>query len=198
MLEQVKTALEKRGFTAHIFADRQQAKEYILSAIAPDQSVGFGGSMTLKEMGLDTALVERGNPFYWHWTAEDKEGAHRAAAFADVYLTSANAITHSGQIINIDGHGNRVAAMLHGPGKLIFVVGKNKLAENYDAAMDRIKKVACVKNAQRMNLNTPCAKAGYCVDCSSPQRICGATVILEMPMIGYPTEVVLIDEELGY
>jgi len=198
MLNQVKEALEKRDYTVHLFATAQEAKEYLLSAIAPHQSVGFGGSMTLKDMGLDKALAERGNPVYWHWTAEDKEEAHRKAAAADVYLTSANALTKSGQIINVDGHGNRVAATLHGPGRVIFVIGKNKIAENYDEAIWRIKNVVSPANAKRMNLDTPCAKTGTCMDCRGKQRICNVTVVLEQRLIGYQMDVVLVDEELGY
>ena len=198
MLNQVKTALEKRGFSVKLCATAQEAKEYLLSAIDPAQSVGFGGSMTLKQMGMDEALISRGNTVHWHWTAEDKEGAHRQAAVADVYLTSANALTENGLMVNIDGHGNRVAATLHGPGRVIFVVGKNKLTPNYESAIRRIKNTVCPANARRMSLKTPCAELGYCTDCSGPQRICGATVILEHSLIGYPMEVVLVDEDLGY
>jgi L-lactate utilization protein LutB len=198
MLNQVKEALEKRDYTVHLFETAQEAKEYLLGAISPNQSVGFGGSMTLKELGLDQALTEQGNTVYWHWTAEDKEAAQRQANLADVYLTSANALTKSGQIINVDGHGNRVAATLHGPGRVIFVIGRNKIAENYDDAMKRIKTVVSPANAKRMNLDTPCAKTGICMDCRGKQRICNATVILEQPMLGLPADVILINEDLGY
>lgn len=198
MLEQVKSALEKRGFTVHLFQTGQEAKDYLLSAITPAQSVGFGGSVTLKELGMDTALAQRGNPVFWHWTAEDREQAQRSAAVADVYLTSANAVTRSGQIINVDGHGNRVAATLHGPGRVIFVVGKNKICDNYDAAMERIRTVVSPANARRMGLNTPCVTTGRCMDCSSKQRICNVTAVLERRLIGYQMDVILVDEELGY
>lgn len=198
MLNQVRKGLEKRGYTVYLFRTAQEARDYLLSAIAPHQSVGFGGSMTLKNMGLEQALQERGNSVYWHWTAEDKEDAQRKAAVADVYLTSANAVTKSGQIINVDGHGNRVAATLHGPGRVIFVVGRNKITENYDAAMDRIKNVVSPANAKRMNLDTPCAKTGRCMDCSSKQRICNVTVVLERRLMGYQMDVILVDEDLGY
>ena len=198
MLNQVRKGLEKRGYTVYLFRTAQEAKDYLLSAIAPHQSVGFGGSMTLKNMGLEQALAERGNSVYWHWTAEDKEDAQRKAAVADVYLTSANAVTKSGQIINVDGHGNRVAATLHGPGRVIFVVGRNKITENYDEAMDRIRNVVSPANAKRMNLDTPCAKTGRCMDCSSKQRICNVTVVLERRLMGYQMDVILVDEDLGY
>ena len=124
--------------------------------------------------------------------------AQRAAATADVYLTSANAVTKSGQIVNVDGHGNRVAATLHGPGRVVFVVGRNKICANYDAAIQRLKRVVCPANAKRMALDTPCAKLGFCVDCDSKQRICNATVVLEHRLIGYQMDIVLVDEDLGY
>ena len=125
-------------------------------------------------------------------------GRDAAAGEADVYLSSANALTKSGQIINVDGHGNRVAATLHGPGRVIFVVGKNKIVENYDDGIARIKNVVSPANAKRMNLDTPCAKTGKCMDCRGKQRICNATVVLEQPMIGLPVDVILVNEDLGY
>ncbi len=198
MLEQVKTVLEKKGYAVQLFQTSQEARDYVLASVEAGQSVGIGGSITVQQLELDKALAEKGCPIYWHWTAGDKEGAQIAAATADVYLCSANALTDKGQIINIDGHGNRVAATIHGPGKVIFLIGKNKLAENYDAAMDRIKTVACPANARRLGLNTPCAVLGKCTDCDSSQRMCNATVILERATSGHPMEVVLVNEDLGY
>ena len=198
MLEAMKTVLEKKGYAVAFFQTAQQAKEYILSSIAPGQSVGIGGSVSVQQLELDKELTAKGCPVHWHWTAEDKEGAQIAAAVADVYLCSANALTQKGQIINIDGHGNRVAATIHGPGKVIFLIGKNKLAADYDAAMERIHTVACPANARRLGLNTPCAVTGKCSDCASPQRMCNATVILERATTGHPMEVVLVNEDLGY
>lgn len=198
MLNQVKAALEKRNFSVQLFQTAQEAKDYILSSISPEQSVGVGGSMSVKNLGLDQALIAQGSTVYWHWTAEDKEGAHISAATADVYLTSANAVTADGLMVNIDGHGNRVAATLHGPGKVIFLVGKNKLVQDYSAAIERIKTVACPANARRLNLKTPCAALGYCTDCSSPQRMCNTTVILDRAVSSHPMEVVLVNEDVGY
>lgn len=200
MLDQVKTALEQRGYAVQLFQTAQEAKAYVLASVSPEQSVGIGGSVTVQQLELDKALAEKGCPVYWHWTAPgpEKEAAQISAATADVYLCSANAVTVSGQILNIDGHGNRVAAMIHGPGKVVFLVGKNKLADNYDAAMERIKNVACPGNARRLGLNTPCAVLGRCTDCNSPQRMCNATVVFERATSGHPMEVVLVNEDLGY
>ena len=198
MLEQVKTVLEKKGYAVQLFQTSQEARDYVLASVEAGRSVGIGGSITVQQLELDKALAEKGCPVYWHWTAVDKEGAQIAAATADVYLCSANALTEKGQIINIDGHGNRVAATIHGPGKVIFLIGKNKLVENYDAALERIKSAACPANARRLGLNTPCAVLGKCTDCDSPQRMCNATVILERATSGHPMEVVLVNEDLGY
>ena len=200
MLEQIKSVLEKKGYAVQLFQTAQEAKDYVLASVEAGQSVGIGGSITVRDMELDKALAEKGCPVWWHWTAPgpEKEQAHIKAATADVYLCSANALTEKGQIINIDGHGNRVAATLHGPGKVVFIVGKNKLVPDYDAAIARIKSEACPPNARRLGLNTPCAVLGKCTDCHAPQRMCGATVILERAVSGHPMEVVLVEENLGY
>ena len=198
MLEQMKSVLEKKGYAVTVFETAEQAKDYVMASVAPEQSVGIGGSVTVQQLGLDKALAEKGCAVHWHWTAEDKEAAQRQANLADVYLTSANALTKSGQIINVDGHGNRVAATIHGPGRVIFVIGRNKIAENYDDAMKRIKTVVSPANARRMNLDTPCAKTGTCMDCRGKQRICNVTVVLEQRLIGYQMDVVLVNEDLGY
>ena len=200
-LIQVKEQLERRGFQAQVFETAAQAKEYILSAIQPGQTAGSGGSATLMSMEMDKALAEKGITFYNHWyspTPEDKRRNLVAACTADVYLSSVNAVTMDGRLINIDGHGNRVAATLYGPGRVIFVVGKNKLAQDYESAIERIKTVACPANARRLGRKTPCATLGYCTDCRTPQRMCSSTVVMEYCMSCHPMEVLLVNEELGY
>lgn len=198
-LQVVQNALEKRGFQTQVFSTSEEAKAYVLSAISPTQTVGIGGSVTVRDMGLAEALSDRGNPVYWHWREEgpNREAAHQTAATADVYLTSTNALTMTGQVVNIDGHGNRVSALLHGPGRVFILVGKNKLATNYDAAIQHIKTVSCPANARRLKLDTPCASLGYCTDCHSPQRMCSATVVLERNPSSHPMEILLIDQVLG-
>ena len=200
MLDQMKTVLEQKGYTVTVFENAQQAKDYVLASVSGEQSVGIGGSVTVQQLELDKALSEKGCPVYWHWTAPgpEKEAAQISAATADAYLCSVNAMTKKGQIINIDGHGNRVAATIHGPGKVIFIVGKNKIAEDYDAAMERIHTVACPGNARRLGLSTPCAVTGKCADCASPQRMCNATVVFERAPSGHPFEILLVNEDLGY
>ena len=117
----------------------------------------------------------------------------------DWYLCSTNAITMNAKLINIDGNGNRVAAMFGGPKKVVLVVGKNKLAADLESGMARVKAVACSKNAQRFGLDTPCAITGKCVDCHHAQRICSVTTIIEQkPRLLDELHIVLVDEELGY
>lgn len=190
--------LEKLGYAARVFETAQQAKEYVLESIPQQDSVGVGGSMTVQQLGLADALRERGQQVYWHWESEDANAARRGASTADIYLCSANAVTQDGKIVNIDGFGNRLAATLYGTGKVYMIVGKNKLAEDLTAAMDRIKNVSCPANAKRLGLKTPCAVLGHCTDCSSPQRMCRATLIFDRKPNAHPIEVLLVDEELGF
>ena len=188
--------LRARGFSVRTFSGAAEASAYLNEAI-DGQTVGFGGSVTLDAMGLFESLG-RHNTVAWHWKQE-AAGALKAAAEAQVYVASANALAETGEIVNIDGVGNRVAGMLYGHRKVYLVVGRNKLAKDYDAAVWRARNVAAPKNAQRLKRRTPCAQAGdRCYDCKGPDRICRGLVVLWAPMSGVETEVVLIDEDLGY
>ena len=192
----IKAALESRGFTVTCFADKAAAAEYLDGAI-DGVSVGFGGSATMQDLGLYESLGSH-NTVHWHWKEVDMNAARSAAATADVYLSSANAIAETGEIINIDGLGNRVASTLFGHKKLYIVAGRNKIAPTYDEALWRARNVAGPKRAQQMGKKTPCAiKADRSYDCKSPDRICRGLVVLWGPTMGMPTEVVLIDEDLG-
>lgn len=185
--------LERLGYTVSHFATAAEAAAYLDRAI--DQTtVGFGGSVTLQQLGL-YELLQKHNQVHWHW----KTGTLADAATTKIYLSSANGLAETGEIINIDGNCNRVAATLHGHEKVYFVIGSNKLAPDLASAMDRARNIAAPKNAQRLKRQTPCAvKADKCYNCSSPQRICKAlTVLWQMPS-ACQYEVVLIDEELGY
>lgn len=195
----VKENLTKRGFAVSVFATAAEAADYLDRAI-DGVSVGVGGSVTVQEMGLAARLAGH-NALYWHW--QPAEGVTAAetlekAAGAEVYLTSVNGLAETGEIVNIDGTGNRVAAMLYGHKKVYFLVGRNKLAEDYDAALHRARNVAAPLNAKRLGLATPCAAAGRCFDCASPQRICRGLAVLWEKMGSCEMEVVLIDEPLGY
>ena len=187
--QELSERLKKIGYQVRLFQTAAQARQYLLEAIGPEETVGIGGCMSVKDLGLDQALRQRGNAVRWHWEEEDANAARRAANAADVYLCSANAVTEKGQIVNIDGFGNRLAATLYGPKKVYMIVGENKLADTLDAAMDRIKNVSCPRNAKRLNLKTPCAVLGRCTDCSSPDRMCHATLILDRKPNAHPMEI---------
>ena len=192
-------ALEKRRFIVHSAANAAEAKEIGLSLIG-DHSVGFGGSVTVTELGLYEALQNNGNAVFWHWKADDRRKAQVGAAHADWFVCSTNAITRDGRLVNIDGTGNRVAGMFAGPKKVILFIGKNKLVEGgLDDAIARIKREACPPNARRLGLATPCALTGKCVDCASAQRMCKVTSVIEYPPnLLSELHLVLIDENLGY
>ena len=193
----VKKNLEARGFRVSTFETAQAAANYLNEAI-DGVSVGFGGSITLDQMGLYDRLAAHNNVI-WHWKTEDKLAARRQAMTADMYVTSVNGLAESGELINIDGIGNRIAATLYGHKKVWFVAGRNKLAPTYDEALWRARNIAGPKNAQKLHKKTPCAiKADRCYDCKSPDRICRGLAVLWEALMDVEMEVVLIDEELGF
>ena len=192
--ETVKKNLEARGLSVSTFSTAAEAAAYLDSAI-DGTTVGIGGSMTVQQMGLHEKLAAH-NEVHWHWT--DGPEARAKAAHADVYITSANGLTENGEIINIDGAGNRVASTLYGHKRVYFIIGRNKLAPTYDEALWRARNIAAPKNAQRLGKKTPCAvKGDRCYDCKSPDRICRGLVVLWGPSMGVETEIVLVDEDLG-
>ena len=197
--EKLKETLEKNGFTVSVFADGKAAAEYLNREI-DGVTVGCGGSMTLTEMGVQKSLAEH-NTLYAHGiTPGDPWEIMAKAATAEVYVLSANAIAEdTGEILNIDGNGNRVSASLFGHRKVYIVAGKNKVSPDYDSALWRLRNVVAPKNAQRLGCKTPCAvKGDKCYDCHSPDRICRGLVVLYQKMRPMDMEVVLIDQELGY
>ena len=189
--------LKARGYAVQCFATAREAADYLNGAI-DGVSVGFGGSMTLEQMGLFERLSGH-NRALWHWREGTAEDPRKEALTADVYVTSVNGMDEDGDLINIDGAGNRVAATLFGHRKVYFVVGRNKLAPTYEEALWRARNISAPKNAQRLQRKTPCAAKGdKCYDCQSPERICRGLVVLWKPMMGMEAEVVLVDEDLGY
>ena len=193
----VKRNLENRGFAVRAFKTGAEAAAY-LDGVIDGRTVGFGGSLTLEQLGLYDALG-RHNTVVWHWKQEAGP-ARREAMQTDIYLTSANGLAETGEILNIDGIGNRVAATLFGHEKVYFVIGRNKVAPTYEEALWRARNIASPKNAQRLGRKTPCAvKGDRCYDCQSPERICRALVTLWQKPTGVEkAEVVLVEEELGY
>ena len=193
-------ALVRKGFTVHHAATQAEAKAIVMSLIPEDASVGFGGSVTIRGMGIYDDLKAAGRNPHWHWmNDEPKPEVFSLAANADVYLTSTNAITADGCLVNIDGTGNRVGAMIAGPKQVIVVVGTNKLVNGgIPQAMARIKSVACPQNARRLGLDTPCAALNRCDAANCQRSMCNVTSIIERPVGGHKITIVLVDEEMGY
>ena len=194
--DSVKKNLEARGYTVRVFPTGAEAADY-LDAALEGKTLGFGGSATLDALGLYERLGRR-NRVIWHWRQEDKDAARREAQTSDVYLTSVNALAETGELVNIDGMGNRAAATLFGHKKVYFVVGRNKLAPGYDEAVRRARNVAAPRRARQLGKKTPCAvTCDRCYDCRSPERVCRGLVTLWAPMTGMAAEVLLVDEDLG-
>lgn len=195
----LKKNLEKNGFKVSCFEAKEEASAYV-NSIVDGKTVGFGGSITTDQMGLKDSLAEH-NTIVSHWRIP--EGKTRKEVLAesmltDVYIASANGVAETGEIINIDGTGNRIASLIFGHDKVIYVIGKNKIAPTYDEALWRARNIAAPVNAKRLKRNTPCAVDGKCHDCCSPERICGTLTVTWKKGLGQDVEIVLINEDLGY
>jgi hypothetical protein len=191
-------SLKQNGFQVKTFESIDKTKEALMEAISIDESIGLGGSMTLSHMGVYEDFKERGNEIYWHWKAENKKAELNKAYNADIYITSTNGLTLDGKLVNMDGTGNRVSSMFYGHKRVYIIAGRNKICKDYDEARDRIRNIASPKNAQRLNINTPCKITGKCSDCDSPDRICNVEVIIHRNTSGSNINIFLIDEDLGY
>ncbi|MGM9564660.1 lactate utilization protein [Evtepia sp.] len=197
-LENLQKNVEARGFSYRYFDTAAQAADYLAGSIS-GKTVGIGGSMTLLDMGIYERLQED-NDVAWHWKTPGPETLAKAAA-AQVYLTSVNGIAETGEIINIDGTGNRVAATLYDREKVYLVAGVNKVAPTYEEALWRARNIAAPLNARRLSRKTPCAlkEEMKCYDCKSPERICNGLTVLWRKLGGVKEcELVLIGQELGY
>ncbi len=187
---------------AHYCATAADAIDKVMELIADGSSVTWGGSMTVRDMGLPQALRERGTLQVLDRDlvegAEEKQQMYLRAFTADVYLTSANALSEDGVIVNIDGNGNRVAAITWGPKKVIFIIGLNKVAPTVEDAVARARGTASPINAQRFDIDTPCRIDGVCHNCNSPESICSYIHLLRNSRGGNRHIVVLVGEPLGY
>ena len=205
-------ALKSNRMDVYFVKTAEEAKALALSLIPEGSSCASGGSVTLAETGIIDAL-KNGNYNYIDrmipgLTQEQKDEAMRAAFSADFYLASANAITEDGELYNVDGNSNRVAALLYGAKNVIVVAGVNKLVKNLDEAVLRVKTIAAPKNAARLSCNTPCAKLGHCISlernggmtdgCKTPARICANFTVMAYQRHASRTKVILVDESLGY
>ena len=188
--EKTVEALKKRGFEVETAATRQEALALVMKEAESAASVGWGGSESVKEIGARTRLVESGKEIRDHQLV------------CDLFLLSANALTADGRIVNIDGAGNRVAASICGPKRVVYVIGRNKIVDGgLDEAIARIRRCACPPNAKRLGKRTPCGLAGACVGgegCDSPDRMCKVTAIFDRKPTGISAKIILVDEDLGY
>lgn len=195
--------LKQRHYEAFFCHTAQEAVEKITGMIPEGSSVTWGGSMTIRDMGLTRALHNKERLDIWDRDlAPDREtaqGIYRRAFYADYYLSSVNAMSEDGEIVNIDGNGNRVAAITFGPKHVILVVGINKVAQNLEAAISRARSLAAPVNMMRFaDLNTPCKHDGTCHDCKSPDSICNYIQIMRNSHPAGRHIVVIVGEELGY
>ena len=194
--------LKRRNIEAHYCPTAQEAVAKVMELIADGSSVTWGGSMTVRDMGIPQALKDRGTLKVLDRdvveSPEEKQQMYLRAFTADVYLSSANAISEDGVIVNIDGNGNRVAAITWGPKKVIFIIGLNKVAQDVKAAVARARSIASPINAQRFDINTPCQVDGVCHNCNSPESICSYIHLLRNSRTAGRHVVVLVGENLGY
>jgi len=177
-------ALRKRDFNAFFVKTQSEARERVLQEVPAGAVVGLGGSVTIREMNILDELKARGHKILDHWkipysSISESFQVRRAHQTCDVFLTSTNALTLEGQLVNTDGSGNRVNAMAFGPKKAIVVAGINKVVPDLESALRRIKEIAVPLNCKRLNYSPPCIQAGRCVDCRVPQRVCRITTIIE-------------------
>lgn len=196
-LEKTGKNLEGRGFRVHRFASGAEAAEFLVQTLH-GTSIGIGGSVTIDTLGVYDRLCES-NEVFWHWKNHAPETRERAGK-AETYLCSANGVSENGEIVNIDGFGNRVAGTIYGPERVFLVVGRNKIAPDLNGAIDRARNIAAPLNARRLNRHTPCAVGEpRCHDCRSPEKICGVMTVFFMPPTSIKEfHVILVDEDLGY
>ena len=199
--EKLVKALTKNNFTASYMKTRKTALEKLLELIPANATVGFGGSMTLDEVGIISKLEERGTPVLNQMKSglspEEVREIRRKQLISDVYLTVTNAITLDGTLINMDGIGNRVGAMIFGPDKVFILMGANKIVKDLAEAEQRIKLWASPQNNKRLGYRNPCAETGICVNCQGPTRSCNVmTVMFKKPRMT-DIHVFIIGEDLG-
>lgn len=202
LAETVCKALEKNGFKA-VYADNaEEACRMACEMIPEGASVGIPGTYTVRQIGVPEALAAKGCRLAHHWdpsqTPEQKKAVLIEENLSDWVVTSSNAVTADGKLVNIDGTGNRVAAMAWAPGKILYIIGVNKITPDLESAVKRAHNEATPLNALRLGRKTPCAVTGVCADCSSPERICNILSIIERAPTGRDCRVIIVGENLGY
>ena len=198
LAEKVIRGLASRNMTGYYVKDAEEARRIALELIPEGASVTMGGGMSVHEIGLVDCLKAGNYNFIDRDACEDKGAAMLMAYDADVFLSSCNAMTDDGVLINIDGNANRVSAIAQGPRKVVFIVGMNKVCSDVDAAMKRARNVAAPANVQRFHLQTPCTKTGTCMNCKSPDTICCQFLITRFSRHTGRIHVILVNENLGF
>jgi len=201
-IEVLKQRLEAKQFKVTVVENKEELLSFVKQTIKPNSKVGLGGSQTLKETGLfkqlyemDINLVDR----YKEVSCKDeRDDLLRESLLTDYFVTSTNAISMDGALYNIDGTGNRVAAMCFGPKNVLVICGVNKITQNEEEAISRVKNIAAPANAIRLNKNTPCAKLGYCVNCNCEERICDCYVKIDRSHVKNRIHIIIVKENLGF
>ena len=201
-INKVIKALEKNNMNGYLVSSKEELIKKIEELTKENDVVACGGSMTL----FETGVIEHLRGERYKFLDRYKEGLdtwdikkiYREAFFSDVYFTSTNAITENGEIYNVDGNGNRVAAMLYGPEKVIIVAGYNKIVKNLSEAIERNKNIAAPINAKRLNKKTPCVKTGYCMECKSSEKICREYTLIKSQNNSNRIHVIFLNEDYGY
>lgn len=194
--------LERHRMAGYFVADRSALLALVASLVPQGSTVGVGGSVTLEQTGV-LDLFRRGSYTFYDRYAPGLSSAQKHQLYlqcmdADTYLTGTNAVTMDGKLFNIDGNGNRVAAMVFGPRQVLVVVGRNKIVADLDAAIERTRQVAAPLNTKRLDKGTPCTKLGRCTDCLHENRICYDFVLITGQMTKNRIKVIIVDEDLGY
>lgn len=201
-MEKTAEALVRNGFDAVCVDNKEEALEVVEEMLEDGMKVAVGGSMTLFEVGIPELLssgrfeyIDRYAPGL---TTEQRREVFIKSFGSDCYFTSTNAVTEAGELYNVDGNGNRVAAMLYGPEKVVVIAGWNKIVKDIPAAEERVREHVAPANCIRLGRNTPCTKTGRCMDCRSEDRICADRVIMSRQMVKNRVTVILVAEDLGY
>jgi len=193
--------LQKRNMEGHYCETKEEANKLLMSFIKKDDVVSWGGTFSIEEIGAKEALKNNDIKVIDRDTAktpEERTKMMKQALTSDVFLSSTNAITMEGELINIDGAGNRLAAFCYGPDSIIIVAGMNKVVRDVESGMKRVRTDACVPNAIRYNLKTPCAVTGICAECTTNETICSQILVTRYCKQKNRFKIILVGEELGF
>lgn len=198
-MKTIKQRMEAKQFRVSLVKSKQDVLALVASLLKANMTVSVGGSMTLFESGIIEMLESNCEIRYLdRYHCENTDELFHQALSCDLYITSTNAITMNGELYNVDGNGNRVAALIYGPKEVLVIAGVNKIVNDLQEAQNRVKLVAAPANCVRLNKDNPCTKVGKCMDCNLPTRICSTAVTIERSHVPNRIHVILVNEELGY